>query len=938
MAHSILITQSLQNDFVKPISLYDELPNLLHIGHKEAKRLMGINPQEGPVARTMNWAYQQSPRKLSIIHIRDWHDEKTQGADEHLNQFGAHCIRNTQGAEFAFPIADKKRPVTIIDSTCLSDFKGTSLEEHLSQYKDQDVRIGLMGVWTEAKVFFLAYELKTRFPNMRIALCAALTAGSSKINHINALEQVERLLDVKVVPSIGEFTEFLTGEDMDITSPVSTLGNFKDIEIEGVKDISEIDMNLLRYLFRDSKKVQLKELMGGYSGNFVLISKSEDNYGHPQVPHVVKIGKQNEIGKERMSFEKIESILGDVAPQIVDFADLQGRGALKYRYAAMGGGPATTFKDLFESGLPMEKAKSYLEAVFRQYMGRFYNVATPERINLLTYYGIESNYAPRMKQKIEMLTGQPADGDMLKLPTGQEFPNPYIFYSKELDKLSHRATGLYSFSFIHGDLNGSNVLIDNHENIWIIDFFFTGRGHVLRDLIKFENDLLYFFTPVNSEKDLQDAIALSDILLQTTDIYKPLPLTEETGLENEHMKRSYEVIRLLRSFYPEILKDSRNVLQLLIGQLRYAGRTMTYIESNKWQKLWALYVTGHLCDRIRKKLESYGPLRIDWLDEKYTGKGKLGLTIMPGRKDRNRSVSEDMEAIKAQQVSKVLVLVTANEFAEYGVESLMENYKEAGIQTKYFPILNHNNCSIQDMNDLTAWMADNLDKGANIMVHCVGGLGRSGLVAAAYLISTGVSATDAMKIVRTTRSPNAIEPKQEVFLKTYAKIHQALGIDKGEEVFNSVDDILDIAIAEEAEAVDLYTELLALSHDENVKKQLKIFIGEEEKHLAKFKKIKEDGAFSVVGKNAFASIRKEAIIGDVEEARNNVKFGSGMSLDEAFKFAIIKEKGAYLLYSSLAEKTDNAQIKSLLQFFALEEAKHKIQFEIAYDNLKKSKE
>jgi len=62
-----------------------------------------------------------------------------------------------------------------------------------------------------------------------------------------------------------------------------------------------------------------------------------------------------------------------------------------------------------------------------------------------------------------------------------------------------------------------------------------------------------------------------------------------------------------------------------------------------------------------------------------------------------------------------------------------------------------------------------------------------------------------------------------------------------------------------------------------------------------------------------------------------------MSLEDAFKFAIIKEKGAYLLYTAVAEKTDNAEIRSLLEFFALEEAKHKIQFEVVYDKLKYSK-
>jgi len=35
----------------------------------------------------------------------------------------------------------------------------------------------------------------------------------------------------------------------------------------------------------------------------------------------LKIGNQEEIGQERMCFEKVESVLGNSAPRITDFID-----------------------------------------------------------------------------------------------------------------------------------------------------------------------------------------------------------------------------------------------------------------------------------------------------------------------------------------------------------------------------------------------------------------------------------------------------------------------------------------------------------------------------------------------------------------------------------------------------------------------------------------
>ena len=53
---TVLITQCLQKDFVHPIGPHDPLPNLLHVGHREATRLPGPEPSAGPLAQLINWA------------------------------------------------------------------------------------------------------------------------------------------------------------------------------------------------------------------------------------------------------------------------------------------------------------------------------------------------------------------------------------------------------------------------------------------------------------------------------------------------------------------------------------------------------------------------------------------------------------------------------------------------------------------------------------------------------------------------------------------------------------------------------------------------------------------------------------------------------------------------------------------------------------------
>ena len=145
MPHALLLTQCLQNDFVQPLGKYDALPNMLHVGYDEARRLMGEDPAEGPVARVMRWAYQQPESDLTLIHIHDWHNPDDPFQAEHFRQFGAHCVAGTEGARFAFAedVETFHRNVSTIDSPGLNDFIGTNLAEALAPFANQPLRVGV---------------------------------------------------------------------------------------------------------------------------------------------------------------------------------------------------------------------------------------------------------------------------------------------------------------------------------------------------------------------------------------------------------------------------------------------------------------------------------------------------------------------------------------------------------------------------------------------------------------------------------------------------------------------------------------------------------------------------------------------------------------------------------------------------------------------------
>lgn len=768
MTTSLLITQCLQNDFVKPIGRFEPIPNQLHVGHAEALRLLGENPSEGPVERVMQWAYAQPDALVRVVHVRDWHDPNAPEQRSHLAQFGEHCIRDSEGARFAFTEPDRHgKDVALINSVTLNDFEDTGLHEILAAYRDGGCRVGLTGVWTEAKILFLAYEIRTRFAEFEIAVCSALTASSSRQHHFQALSQLERIIGVRVIDSVGEFIEWLGGH----TSNVPLLGLHEQLpQIHIDKGtIDPADATLVRFLFRDCKSVALKVLGGGFSGNLVAGTTSVDVHGHEQVPHVIKIGARDKMGRERTSFERIQNVMGNNAPQISDFADFNERGAIKYRYASMGGSFSTTFQKEFQNGLAPEKVEQILDTVFGEQLMRLYKAATLESGDLLEHYFFSPERAPGVQRAVERIVGHEVPGDVLEILPGVEIGNPASFYRQTLTRLPARAQDRFHQAYVHGDLNGQNIVLDAHANVWLIDFFHTRRAHVLMDLVKLENDLFYIFTPVRDEAELREGFRLTDALMQVQDLWAPLP--DACPSELPQMRRAWATLRKLRSYYPKLVQSDRAPLQLYVAMLRYAGHTLSFDEPTPLQLKWALYTASRCADVVSATLTASTRLRVDFLSGHGSGhgSGRVGLTVLPGRQDWRRHLDEDLDSLRDAGVDAIVCLVPHEELERYGVPGLLDAYRARGFELLHVPLLDQLGAAPTTLRETVDWIESRVRANRTVLVHCVGGLGRSGMIAASWLRSRGASSDEALALVRAARGPRAIETSvQEACVRDFA--------------------------------------------------------------------------------------------------------------------------------------------------------------------------
>lgn len=177
------------------------------------------------------------------------------------------------------------------------------------------------------------------------------------------------------------------------------------------------------------------------------------------------------------------------------------------------------------------------------------------------------------------------------------------------------------------------------------------------------------------------------------------------------------------------------------------------------------------------------PLRIDALP---FANGQLGITFCPGKKGGSvygaawdRDIDLDVDAIKAWGASAVLTLLEDHEYEMLSVTNLGDALKTRGIEWVQFPI---RDVDVPTPEAMEQWRAVSpklhqiMENGGRVVVHCRGGLGRAGTIAALLLVERGRTAPEAIKDVRSVR-PGAIETSDQAnWLKRHERHHDLSGI------------------------------------------------------------------------------------------------------------------------------------------------------------------
>ncbi len=151
--------------------------------------------------------------------------------------------------------------------------------------------------------------------------------------------------------------------------------------------------------------------------------------------------------------------------------------------------------------------------------------------------------------------------------------------------------------------------------------------------------------------------------------------------------------------------------------------------------------------------------------------GQIGITFCPGKTQVNaatgswnRQLDVDLDAIAAWGAVVVLTLVEPSELEELAVANLGAEVEARHMEWLHIPIRDF---AVPERDFERTWaqvgegIRHRLRSGFKILVHCKGGLGRAGMIAAKLMIELGVPVEEAVSQVRRAR-PGAIETAEQL--------------------------------------------------------------------------------------------------------------------------------------------------------------------------------
>jgi ADP-ribosyl-[dinitrogen reductase] hydrolase len=170
------------------------------------------------------------------------------------------------------------------------------------------------------------------------------------------------------------------------------------------------------------------------------------------------------------------------------------------------------------------------------------------------------------------------------------------------------------------------------------------------------------------------------------------------------------------------------------------------------------------------------PIYVSWIVDAMPG--KVGLTFAPGKHATSkyeggrweRDLAKDLDKLVADGMGLQVCLLEDHELERLRIPRLVEEAQARGVRVVRLPIPDGGVLPAPEQVDgVVAEVLNAASRGTNVVIHCMGGLGRAGTVGGCVLVGAGLTASEALARLTDRRGRNCPENEaQRGFVRAFA--------------------------------------------------------------------------------------------------------------------------------------------------------------------------
>ncbi len=478
-----------------------------NVGRQEIERLLGEGASEGPLPRFLRAA---TAAGVHLVLLGD------------LGEPGP-------GSELADPIAGVAEgairlvaPPLILPWREVVDAvrRATGLDPSDAASRRAGLRFLVVGCHTERRVHALASFLRSAMGQPAVAVSAHLVGSATREAHFATLRYHLPCAGVKVHLDLGRAAEFL-GFD---PAAVADLGCRPcAIEPEEVgRTLEASRRSIVESLCMHWDRARLRPLAGGFSGSQIFLAEGWKG-GARTEPMVLKLDEYERMRRELEGYHSVKDFFGKHVPTFgfpVHGEDAIGVGM---ELAAMEGKPGT-LQDSFEAAEDEDGFRRFLRRLDKALVllsDKLYR--NTRRTSWVVPYRAFGLHVPRqlvwLRENAGHIRSYLAEATT---PSGQPIASHETTVrgfqpetiARLLETIAANEDGVDGdVCLSHGDLNLGNVICDDHDNIWFIDWTHSGLHPVEIDFAKLENDVKFVASKDFALEDLPRVRRFEEYLL-----------------------------------------------------------------------------------------------------------------------------------------------------------------------------------------------------------------------------------------------------------------------------------------------------------------------------------------------------------------------------------------------------------------------------------------